>query len=146
MSLFVPCGESLAGGGAGTIIVADVDGEIPVSADGSITLVEGDDYKAADGRGIGFSSSTWPNLTGATVRFYACNLDTSVNDINAAAASATQSMSTWTVAIDLSAAQTGALTPSIKGYEYSLKATLSDGSVVTLARGQMTVLGQYATP
>jgi hypothetical protein len=39
----------------------------PVSTDGTtLSLVRGDDYKAADSRQVTFTATTWPNLTGVT--------------------------------------------------------------------------------
>src|SRR3970040_1821189 len=59
-------------GGASVTVAA------PVAQDGTLTLVVGDDYDLDEGRQLDFteaSASTWPTLTGATIKFTVRDFD-----------------------------------------------------------------------
>lgn len=71
--------SSYPAGSAGKTL-ADVSGKMDVIGSGSysvvsavnaetntITIIRGNDYKASDGRGLAFSSDSWPSLIGAVV-------------------------------------------------------------------------------
>jgi hypothetical protein len=48
------------------------------------------------------------------------------------------------ISLDVTAAQTGVLSPGL--YDYTLTATLTDGDTVTVAVGKLTVQGSPTTP
>jgi hypothetical protein len=110
---------------APTVAVAPVN---PVTGD--ITLVRGDDYLAADGRQLSWAAPTsgWPSLAGAAVNLL-------LGDLAPVAALAVGPP----VQFELTRAQTAALAPG-PGVPCVVRATLADGSVVTLARGHARVL------
>lgn len=105
----------------------------PVTATGSVALIQGDDYKAEDGRSLQWSSDSWPVITGATLVLdlvYA--LDTSVTEtFDASPLSATEAQ------VELTDTQTTSLKRG--GWRYALRATLTDGSIITLATGRLLV-------
>lgn len=106
----------------------NVTAVFPVSENGSaVELITGDDYLAADGRALEFSSDDWPDLTGGTVLFKLGSL--SVPALVTAARS---------VRVELTSAQTRNLKIAKRTHE--LEATLANGHVVTLLRGCTTVV------
>jgi len=46
---------------------APITVQSPVATGGAVSTIKGDDYKAADGRAIEWTSTTWPDLTGAAI-------------------------------------------------------------------------------
>jgi len=105
----------------------------PVADSGDVTLYQGDDYAADDGRSLTFA------VADAT---HALGLDTATVKLKATqatweAASVTSTDDGYTVAFEPTAAQTAALTTRQQSYE--LEATLASGRVVTLAIGTLTV-------
>lgn len=127
-----------------TLGSATVTVTIPVSTDGTkIVLVQGDDYAAADGRALSFSSTGWPDLTGAAIKF-ACALGDSTLSVTGELVSV--GGATQVVRAALTAANTGSLNVTTSGlYKYDVQATLSGGNIVTLVRGKLQVLEDYAT-
>lgn len=106
---------------AGSITVqTPVDASVP-----SVTLIRGDSYFAADGRAITFTSSSWPDVTGATVVMKVNGL----YDYTFTVTNAT------TVTRDFTSAETNAYPNPGGSYDFQLIATLSNGRVVTLAEG-----------
>jgi hypothetical protein len=105
----------------------------PVLSSGSVLLVQGDDYKASDGRALQWSSASWPVLTGAAVTLHL----EKKNDATTTFAKAGSAVSSSEAQVELTAAETAART--LGGYRYAVKATLSDGDVVTLASGELIV-------
>jgi hypothetical protein len=103
----------------------------PVLASGKVALVQGDDYLAADGRALQWSSSSWPVLTSATVVLHLENYADETATLTGGVVSASEAQ------VELTAVQTAALDPV--SWRYALKATLTDGSVVTLATGELAV-------
>lgn len=118
--------DLIAAGGSVTVIS-------PLTQNGRrLEIVQGDDYADADGRAISWSSTGWPDVTGATVNFVGLSTDGSD--------SFTWSMTAIdsdTVRLELTAAQTSARSASSL-YSYAVQATIG-GNKVTLARGQMKV-------
>lgn len=119
---------------AGSVeVTSPVDVNVP-----SITVVKGDDYNVDDGRGLTFTNSGWPDLTGATVK------------LRVAGATADVSMTVddeSTVTASLTAAYTGQFTANTV-QDFSVVATLADGHIVTLAEGltQNNKAGFYVVP
>jgi hypothetical protein len=103
----------------------------PVSTTQTVTLMQGDDYLAADGRALEWTSTGWPDLTGAAVTWQVGLRGSEtlypVTVVDAA-----------TVRVELTTAQTNALTPRVVR-TYQLVATLTNGSVVTLTHGELFV-------
>ncbi|MCL5942761.1 MAG: hypothetical protein M1325_04465 [Actinobacteria bacterium] len=110
----------------------------PVSAAGDIELVQGDDYAVADLRSLEWSSTGWPDLTGAAIAFRGRRRNgTLTAEI---AGSVVTPTGTALVRVELTAAQTAAMDAG--AYTYELEATLATGRTITLARGTLTVLPQ----
>lgn len=111
-----------------------------VVAGGTITLTAGDDYYAADGRALTWTGATadqWPNLTGATLRMYVGDGRLSVTG------SVTTPTGIQVLQVEVSHTQTALLTKA--SYPYDVKAALTDGHVVTLARGTVNVVDSEAS-
>ena len=101
-----------------------------------VQIVQGDDYKAVDGRALQWTSTSWPVITGATV---VLELRATSSAVIAATYDATV-LSASEAQIEITATETSALRTGT--YTYALKATLSDGNVVTLVTGSLLVLEQ----
>lgn len=97
----------------------------PVDVDGpTVTLIQGDDYYAADGRAVTFTSTEWPNLASATVVLRVgglYNFSMTVTD------------NAGTISRDFTRAETAAFVPNT--YDYQIIATLANNDVVTLVEG-----------
>ncbi len=106
---------------AGTVNVTG-----PVVAGGAIAIEAGDDYYAADGRALEWTSSGWPNLTGASVTFNPLVLSSPVAMTVVTAGVGISQV----VRLELSKTQTEELA---KMSNYRVVATLTNGHVVTLA-------------
>jgi hypothetical protein len=111
----------------------------PVAEGGEVEIVKGDDYAAADGRALEWTSTTWPNLTGATITFRVLQ---QIRDdvLLTKAGSVVTPTGTAKVRVELTAAETGAL--SAGGHRFEVVATLSSGRVATLVRDTFTVQGE----
>ena len=110
----------------------------PVSGD--VTLVRGDDYTVSSGRALpSWSSDDWTafDLTHAeSVTFRArSRYGETVFEKTAAVLSSTQ------VRVELTSAETGDFAVGRDAYDFDLQAILVTGDVVTLAQGQMSVIG-----
>lgn len=99
----------------------------PVLSAGRLSLVQGDDYKAADSRALIFTSSDWPSLTGAAISLELRNSPTATPTSYAGTAT-----SATTAQIELAGTQTAVLDGA---YRFDVVATLSGGNVVTLTNG-----------
>jgi hypothetical protein len=128
----------LAGIGSGRITVNN-----PIAANNVLTLVQGDSYFAADGRALDFSSTSWPVLTDAEIVFTA---NTEGDSIEVEGSVITPTGATKTIRVELDDADTEALTVGNSIYKYDVQATLANGHIITLVRGEMTVLAQQTTP
>jgi hypothetical protein len=106
----------------------------PVLDGGSVVLTQGDDYLAADGRALSWSSTAWPDLTGATIRFGAKHRVFTADTVAATGAVVSAS----SARVELPASVTDSL--RVGQWGYMLEATLSTGHVVTLASGRLHVL------
>lgn len=121
---------------------SNVDYVGPVAASGAVTLVAGDDYATADGRQLKFvdTAGLWPTLTGATVALKVGTGPATAVTL-ATGTVVTGTGSNKEVDVALTRVQSATLMPTIY-YKYALVATLTDGSVVTLSSGTLTVVGQ----
>lgn len=119
----------------------------PVAEDGSIEIVEGDDYSTSDTNRALQWSSTDEDLTGATVAFEVCptaDYDAGTGTFTSIGTGSVTAYSGGinTIKVSLTAAETGALatSPTLEKhhYTYRLKITLST-RVRTPFLGTMTV-------
>lgn len=100
----------------------------PVVSGGDLLLIPGDVYDADDSRQLEWTSTAWPNLTGATVTFTASNGVTKAMSVITAGGSGT----TQKIRLELTAAES----LSLEGrFSFTVKAALQiSGNVVTLVR------------
>lgn len=111
----------------------------PVDPKGlDIKIVRGDDYAAADGRALCWTSNGWPDLTGALVTFTAQHSN-QPGILQASGAVLPPEGGNQTVQVELTSAQTNLLIPGSRAYWYDLEATLASGRIITLVKGQMSV-------
>lgn len=101
-------------------------------------IVRGDDFKAAEGRALVWTSSQWPNLAGATLTMKVGADRPRALETATWAGSVPAGTPIFIATMELSHTQTGAITAGC--YDYVLVATLPNGDVVTLATGPLTVL------
>ena len=98
----------------------------PVRSDGRIDAIAGEDYYAADGRGMRWSDTAWPNLTGATVNFISGSTTIAMTVVTAGSGE-------QTVNLDVPKATSAAM----KGqFKFIIRATLTNAHVVTLLEGE----------
>jgi hypothetical protein len=112
--------------------------------DKDLSIVQGDDYAAADGRALLFTSAgeNWPDLASATL---ALKFIEPVAETAALSVTATRTVvgSVQHITAPLTAAQTQPLSAGTNVYDYALQATLS-GRRITLKTGKVTVVGGIA--
>lgn len=115
----------------------------PVAQDGSLSLVRGDDYLAADGRALDFTdaSALWPTITGATITATFRDTYSGTRLLTATGAVTVGSGAGKSVRLELTSAQTKGFRPGAPGLRFDIEATLTNTHVVTLVRGTVTVLG-----
>jgi hypothetical protein len=122
--------------------VGSVKVSSPVASGGNATIVKGDDYLAADGRALEWTSADWPDLTGATVAMkYKRRRDV----VSVAAEVVTPSGSEKKVRVELTRDVTSTLVAGEsrtqpRALAFDLEAILADGSVVTLVQADLKVL------
>lgn len=115
----------------------------PVDTSGDVSIVHGDDYSNTDSRALTWTtedSLTWPTLTSATVTF-ACQVKDTTLSVSGTVVQATGANKS--VRVELTAAQTGAL--KVGRGSFDVQATLTSGRKVTLQRGTLNVLQDYAS-
>ena len=111
-----------------------------------ISIVQADDYSAADGRAFDFADATLPSLdlTGATIvmRLEERDADGVFVAFSTLGTGSviTASGATRVVRVVMSSAQTAVLLVSSSRYIYSVEATLASGRKVSLWRGGVVVL------
>jgi hypothetical protein len=110
----------------------------PLSSDGtSLTVIQGDDYLVGDGRNILFTGdieNQWVDLTDSTVVFGISDTST-LKEVSVVTPVGTQQLS-----LELTKENTSIPQGS---YKYDVQATLSNGSVVTLFRGNLEIIKSY---
>lgn len=104
----------------------------PIASTGTVTIQQGDDYLAADGRALEWTGTNWPDLTGAAVEW-----QLTVRGIETVYPATV--VGDDTVRVELTDVQTQAMTPPVPR-DYEVVATLLGGSIVTLADGVAYVL------
>jgi hypothetical protein len=122
-----------AGFALGRIGTADITVQSPVAVDGTtLELVRGDDYLAAQGRQLTFTSTTWPNLTGATIRLtirrrreaFGSGSDPILMELTDVYASRVAGVGSQTVVFEITAANSVALLPGTATGKYDIEARL----------------------
>lgn len=112
--------------------------------DKDLTIVQGDDYAAADSRALLFTSAgeNWPDLSAATLalKFIAPGAEAAALNV---AGTRTLVAGVQHITVPLTAAQTQPLLPGTNVYDYALQATLG-GRRLTLKKGKVTVIGGIA--
>jgi hypothetical protein len=113
----------------GRIGTAQVTVTSPVTEDGEIVLIYGDDYRTVDGRALTFVGTNWPTLTGGSVslRVQAESVVTISGTVTAAASCRVEVTLAQTISIGLGV------------WSYDLEATLTSGYTATLQQGTITV-------
>jgi hypothetical protein len=113
----------------GRIGTAQVTVTSPVTEDGEIVLIYGDDYRTVDGRALTFVGTNWPTLTGGSVslRMQAESVVTISGTVTAAAS----------CRVEVTSAQTISIGRGV--WSYDLEATLTSGYTATLQQGTITV-------
>lgn len=110
----------------------------PVSATGALTLIQGEDYAAADGLPLDFISAdgSWPNLTGATITF---TMERPGSEFTKAGSVVVPTGANQTARVELTKAETLALAAG--HWNYSVRAILSGSSHdITLQYGSAAVI------
>lgn len=121
-----------AGAALNRVGTAAVTFTAPTTSDGTgIHLVRGDDYLNTDSRALTFSGTTWPTLTSGTVSL---RVQFSTTSVTAYSGTVTGAQA---CRVELTDTQTAAMSPGV--YPYDLEAVLSNGSVVTLVQGMLSV-------
>jgi hypothetical protein len=134
---------SYAGGTAGYVLGQIGSGTVTFSGpviddDDTFEVIQGDDYLIVDSRSLNWTFGASPNLTGATV---VMRIQTpTVTEL------AGTKSGEGTLAQLVKFEMTKTLTASfyVKSYAFDIQATLSDGSVITLARSTFLVRSQVA--
>lgn len=124
----------------------------PVAGDQSVEIVQGDDYRTADGRALTWTVEDYsgPDVTGLTVTFGvtpAADYNAgSANPVFTATGSAAMSGDDAVFSVELTATQTALLTPSPPadsfGYIYQMRATSGAGHKITEALSSLTCRGK----
>lgn len=130
---------------------ASVTISAPVASDGTLTLVRGDDYAFARSRHLTVSSTSWPDLSAAslvtsvtmTVRrrkeAFGTGSDGVLFTATDRAASRVWGSGTQTVVFELTDTNTLTLLPGTSTGKYDIEVVLSTGEILTLATGTVTV-------
>jgi hypothetical protein len=121
----------------------------PVSADaGTLTLVRADSYTESLSRAIQFDSTTWPDLTGATITMtirrrieaFGSGSDSVLVTVTDKSASRVVGVGAQTVVFELSATNTLPLLPGTSTGKFDVQSVLTDNTVITIASGLVTVV------
>lgn len=111
-----------------------------------LEIVAGDDCKVADGRGLIWSSPSWPNLAGASLTMTVGHSTLTLSGLLPVTWTGTvgSAPSPSSISLDVTSVQTGVLPPTM--YDYTLLATLPSGDRITVAVGQLTVQASPSQP
>lgn len=105
-----------------------------------LTMVRGDSYDTgADNRPLQWTSTDWPDLTGASIALYMRSVSAPADVLTFTGSVVNSS----TAQVELTSAQTAAFDVSSNknqpAYAYAVVATFADSTVMTLARGDIVV-------
>jgi hypothetical protein len=112
-----------------------------------LELVAGDDCKVADGRGLAWTSPSWPDLSGATLTMVIGHDRPPLGEVLPVTWTGTvpaSPPSPSSIFLEVTSAQTGVFASGM--YDYTLQATLTNGDLVTVAVGKLTVQASPTTP
>lgn len=115
----------------------NTEGRAPVG--GHYSIVQGDDYLAADGRALSWNSDSWPDLTGATVIMRLAtviNEDGDLLELDGVVSQAGEA--TQIVEVDVESATSEALAPHTS-IDFDVEATLANEHSVTLVQAKLTI-------
>jgi hypothetical protein len=129
---------------------------LSVSDDDTFAVYGNCDYLAADGTQIAVTVSDYagPSMSGGSVAMRLIDRDSYLSDSTDSTAleydgTISQSGTTLTIGVDMTATETGALAPNppatTKNYRFQVIGTTSGGSVVPLAEGWLTVKKGFTT-
>jgi hypothetical protein len=126
---------------AASILTSQITIVAPVAANGDITIIRGDDYRAADGRHLTWRDSTWPDLTGATATFTSRSAEgSSAIGVSKLCGIVVPSGAGKEIRVEFTDNETNAHVAD--EYRFDIRAVLSDGNRVTLVRGHMFIADQ----
>jgi antitoxin component HigA of HigAB toxin-antitoxin module len=130
-----------AGAALGKIGAASITVVNPVSLTGNITIVQSDDYYAADNRAVQFvnAAGNWANLTSATVKLYLYSPQ-GQEMFSVAGTVPVATGINQTVRFEIPKAKLIGVTPA-GNYKHKVIATLSNGHTVTLLSGLTIIQG-----
>lgn len=117
---------------------ADVVLQAPVLASGDVEVLRGDDYLNADGRALLWSSDDWTPLDLSTAQSVTFRANTRYS--GTVFSKTLTVVSDTQIRLELETAETAAFAIGTNAYRFDISAVLFNDSIVTLARGQMTVL------
>lgn len=108
------------------------------------TIVQGDDYRAAESRALTWASPSWPNLAGATLEMTVGHDNSNIYGNLPVVWKQTLpgSPETRIATLELNHTQTGELAEGV--FDYTLRATLLNEDRLTLSRGRLTVIAKPA--
>lgn len=111
-----------------------------------LEIVAGDDCKVADGRGLIWSSPSWPDMANATLTMTVGQHQPVLSGVLPVTWTGTvgSAPSPSSISLDVTSAQTGVLPADM--YDYTLVATLPSGDRITVAVGKLTVQASPTTP
>jgi hypothetical protein len=106
----------------------------PVSTDGDITIDQGYDYQSADGRALEWTDDdgSWPDLTDATATFI-------IEGELEVTGTISNPTGPATITVELTAAQTAALTASSTSVDYVIECTTAGSHVILIILGEATI-------
>jgi hypothetical protein len=116
---------------------------------GNISLVRGDDYNIEDGRELSFSSTDWPDITGATVTMTMRRRAESFGGgsdpvwfttTDVVASRVTGAAGSQTVVFELTETNTSTVVPGVASGKWDVQADLVGAKVVTLVIGTATIV------
>ena len=110
----------------------------PLYKDGTISIVQGDDYLQSDGRSLNFISTTinqWPDLTGASVQFKA-KQKLEFWHVEGEIVSAT---GTQHIRVQLNSSQTN---KTAGWWDYQVRLVLSNNHQLTIAEGRLQIVDE----
>lgn len=104
----------------------------------SIVVKQGDDRKSSDGLSYSFTNQSWSyNVSAISVLFYRGSDESQIVSINK---DGVWDNATKTASFELTALESKTLKIGLQSYNFSVVATLSSGSKITLVYGNVDVV------
>lgn len=112
----------------------------PLSDDGNkLDIIWGDDYSSSDNRELVWSSTGWPDLSGATITFKCWNPKSFGDRFSFSGSTVSVGGATQSVQLELTDTQTKTLQVGKRRYRYEVEAEIS-GRKVTLVSSESTFM------